>query len=443
MTTQQNTREHAIVLGGSLGGLFAAVVLAKHYQRVTIIERDLVHDEPESRKGQPQNQHLHGMLEPVLRFIQARMPGVEQALIDGGAIYGDWTDVVRWYYVGGYKVESPVGIHGMAISRPFLEWQVRRYVTQLPNVTLCDGTTVEGLITDESRSCVTGVRISAAGIADTLTGDLVIDTTGRGSQSPKWLTAIGYDAPEVEEVKIRLSYATREYKRDPKLDPGRGLIALFHEPPAAYGGGYLAAIEADRWIVTGSTYGAPFTTDEQDYLDHMQHLPTPDIYNIVSRAEPISDVRVFRFPADRRLRYERLKRFPAGYLVMGDAVAIVNPVYGQGMSGAALQAEVLDRVMSRKPRPDLWRAYFRGISKVIDRPWRLTVGEDFRNPITEGKMPIGTRLLNRYVTMVQRATTRDPMVYRQFLKVMHLLEPATILIQPQIVWRVLRANRQH
>src|SRR5688572_17863712 len=127
--TRTEKREHAIVLGGSIAGLFTARILSDHFQQVTIIERDPVNDQPESRKGQPQTRHLHGLLEPSRRFIRTYLGNTEQILIDGGAQYGDWGEYARWYHYGDYKIHGHIGIDGMTLTRPFLEWHVRRFVT--------------------------------------------------------------------------------------------------------------------------------------------------------------------------------------------------------------------------------------------------------------------------------------------------------------------------
>src|SRR6185436_10402199 len=149
-----------LVLGGRRTGKITATILSKYFQRVTIIERDPVHDEPESRKGQPHTRHLHGLLETTYRFLEHHLPGVIQNLIDGGALVGDFGEFVRWYHFDDYKLEAPIGIQGMTVSRPFLEWHVRRYVTNLPNVTLLSETAAGELVTDASRSRVTGVKVT-------------------------------------------------------------------------------------------------------------------------------------------------------------------------------------------------------------------------------------------------------------------------------------------
>jgi 2-polyprenyl-6-methoxyphenol hydroxylase-like FAD-dependent oxidoreductase len=438
-------KEHAIVLGGSIAGLFAARVLSDHFQRVTIIERDPVHDEPESRKGQPQTRHLHGVLEPTRRFIRRYMPGLEQRLIDGGAMVGDFGELARWYHFDDYKVDTYIGLEGMSLSRPFLEWHVRRYVTSLPNIKLLGETAADELVTDASRSRITGVKIThraGEAVTETLEADVVVDACGRGSATPKWLVQLGYDAPEEQEVKVQFGYATRIYRRE--TDPSKQLKTLLISPTPPLGkrGCFMFPIEGERWIVTaGGWLGDHPPADETGFMDFIRSLPTSDIYDIICHAEPLSDITLHKFPSSRRLRYDKLNRFPDGYFVVGDAVASFNPIYGQGMSSAAMQVEVLDETLKQADLHEAWSTFFRRTAKVIDLPWQLAVGEDFRYPETEGKRPLGTNLINQYVARVHRATHHDPVVYRRFLNVMHLIAPPTSLLQPAIVWRVLRGNK--
>jgi 2-polyprenyl-6-methoxyphenol hydroxylase-like FAD-dependent oxidoreductase len=421
--------------------------LSDHFRRVTIIERDPVSDQPESRKGQPQTRHLHGILEPARRFAIKYFPGVQEALLDGGAVSGDFGEVVRWHHFGGYKVNAAMDLSMIACSRPFFEWLVRRSLATIPNVTLCAETAVQSLIVNDDKTRVTGLRLTQRGspgsVPDELEADLIVDASGRGSAAPKWLDQLGYPAPTDEEVKIGFGYTTRIYRRDP-AQPAR-IYMIAPTPPDGKQGAYMFPIEGDRWIVTGGGFsGAHPPSDEAEFMKFLQNLPASDIYDVLKQAQPLSDIITYNFPASRRRHYERIARFPDGFLVLGDAVASFNPIYGQGMSSASMQAEILnDLLAGADPQSnlhDIWRPFFTRVARVVDLPWQLAVGEDFRYPETEGHRPPGTNLINRYVALVHRATQRDPVIYRQFLKVMHLIAQPTSLMQPHIMLRVLRAN---
>ncbi len=436
-------RNHAIVIGCSLTGLFAARVLSDHFERVTIIERDPVNDRPESRRGQPQTRHLHGLLAQGLSIIKEFFPGLQQTLVDGGAIVADMGEAIRWYQFGGYRIQFTSGLVGMMMSRPFLEWHIRRRVVALPNLTLMPSTRTHALATDAGKSRVTGVQVHEAETRDesrTLAADLVVDAGGRGSMAPRWLQSLGYERPREEEIRVRVAYSTRIYRRDPGDLQGAELVMITATPPLGKRMSFLFPIENDRWIVAaGGWAGDHPPSDAPGYIDFIGSLPVRDIYDIITRKEPLTDVYTYTFPSNLRRHYEELTQFPEGYLVIGDAVASFNPIYGQGMTSAAMQAKALDDVLRRQPSPHgAWRPFFRRSASVVSMPWQLAAGEDFRVPETEGEKPAGTDLINRYVARVHVATHHDPVVYAQFLQVMNLLAPPSTLMHPRIAWRVLR-----
>ncbi|GJL62493.1 MAG: FAD-binding monooxygenase [Nitrospirales bacterium] len=438
-------RIHAIVIGCSLAGLFTARVLSDHFERVTILERDPVGDHPESRRGQPQTRHLHGLLAQGFRIINDLFPDLEDALVKGGAIISDMGEAIRWYHFDGYKKQFTSGLHAVSVSRIFLEWNIRNYVARLPNVAIQSACAVRGLVTNNDRTQVLGVHAVTGNDGEketTIGANIVVDAAGRGSSAGKWLESVGFDRPQEDEVKVGVGYATRLYRRRPNDLVGARLVMISPTPPRQKHMSFLFPVEHDRWIVSaGGWFGDHPPTEESAYLEFIRRLPVSDIYDVVSRAEPLSDVFTYKFSSSLRRRYEKLTRFPEGYLVLGDAIASFNPIYGQGMTSAAMQVQVLDSVLHQEPNlTGLWQKFFQRIAKVVDIPWQMAACEDFRYPEAVGKKPALTDLTNAYLAKVHRATHHDPVVYSQFLKVMNLMAPPSSLMHPKIVWRVLRGG---
>lgn len=446
-SNQHTDRAHAIVIGGSIAGLLTARVLSDHFARVTLIERDMMHDQPESRKGQPHTRHLHGLLAKGLDTMRGYFPGLLADLLAEGAIGADMGRDMRWHTFGGYRVQYESGLVGALMSRPLLEWQIRRRVVALPNVTVRDGYAVDGLLTNPEQSCVTGVAITHRTDATrtaAISADLVVDASGRGSASPKWLAALHYGEVPESLIKVNVGYATRLYRRRPGDLQEAKLIMIAPDMPHSKRSGLLFPIEGDRWICTlGGWAGDHPPTDEVGFLAFARSLPAPDVYALLTKLEPLSDITPYKFPGSLRRHYEQLERFPEGYLVLGDAVCSFNPVYGQGMTSAAMQAAALDQLLQEQQcLTSLWRAFFTAAAKVVDIPWQLAAGEDFRFPETQGQRPAGVDLINRYVAKVHRATHHDPVVYAAFLRVMNLMAAPTSLFHPRILWRVLWARSQ-
>lgn len=441
-----NSNRHAIVMGGSMAGLLAARILSDHFDRVTLIERDCFPEGAENRKGVPQGRHAHGLLAKGREIISRLFPDLIPAMTAGGASLLDIAADARWYHFGGFKVRFQSGFIGPFMSRPFLEWHVRQRVLALKNLSYIDECDVIALVATGDNSRITGVRITPraedAGPA-TLTADLVVDATGRGSQSPRWLEMLGYGRPEEEIIKVNAGYTSRIYKRRPGDLRDAKAVFILPTPPGEKRMGALFPIEGNRWLVSlGGWLGDHAPADEQGYLEFARSLPAPDIYNVIKQAEPLTDFAIHKFPGNLRRRYEKMAHFPEGYVVTGDAMCSFNPIYGQGMTVSALEAEALDTCLKerRGDLRDLPRRFFKRAAKVVDVAWLLAAGEDFRYPEAEGVRPPGVNLINWYISKVHRLVTRDPEIYRAFLKVMNMTHPPTLMFDPRMVLRVIKRS---
>jgi 2-polyprenyl-6-methoxyphenol hydroxylase-like FAD-dependent oxidoreductase len=436
-------RNSALVIGGSFAGLLAARILSDYFEKVTIIERDLMHNFPESRKGQPQTRHLHGLLVQGFKIITRYFPDLMEGLLSGGTPLLDMGQSMRWYCYGGYRAKFELGMKGIITSRPFLEWHIRQRVTALPNVTVLDGFSAEKLLASDDHKQIIGLQIRNSEKdlePQTLLADLVIDTSGRGSRSPKWLEELGYNKPEESTVTCGAGYTTRIYRRDVFQPASLNWISITPEAPRQYTFGGVFPIENGKWMIAlGGWHGHHAPATEDGFKDFAKSLPAPDVYNIIANATPLSEFITYKFPASLRRHYEKLEHFPDGYLVLGDAVCSFNPIYAQGMTSAAMQAATLDTLLKEQPGlSGIFKLYFKQVAKIVDIPWQTAVTEDFRFPETKGKKAPGTDLINAYMDHVHRATHHDPIVGAAFLKVLNMIEPPTSLLSPQILWRVLR-----
>lgn len=443
---------NAIVIGGSMAGLLAARVLSDHCASVTILERDAVNDAPEARKGQPHTRHLHGLLARGLQVMVHYFPDLLEGLRREGAIIADMGEGMRWFTHGGYRLQTKSGLQGALLSRPLLEWQIRRRVLALPNVRLVDRCDVLGLTFDETQSRVTGVRarLRAAAVGEPgagdrlLRADLVVDASGRGAATPRWLQEAGYNHPAESAVHVNMGYATRLYRRRAGDLPGAALLMVTAEGPHDGRSGMAFPVEGDCWIVSlGGMHGDHPPLDEAGFLAFARSLPAPDVYDLLLKLDPVSPITPYRFPASLRRHYEQIGRFPEGYLVLGDAICSFNPVYGQGMTCAALQAEALDELLTRRGGNlhGLAPAFFARAAKIVDIPWQMAVGADFRFAGTVGEKALGTDFINAYLGYVHRATHHDPVVLQAFLQVMNLMQPPASLFAPKVLLRVLRPRR--
>ncbi|QHT69652.1 FAD-dependent monooxygenase [Rhodocytophaga rosea] len=444
---EKNLGKSALVIGGSLAGLLAARVLSNHFENVTIIERDPVHNLPESRKGQPQTRHLHGLLVEGLKIITGYFPDLLEGLQTDGIPIMDMAQTMQWYCYGGYRANFEFGMKGVITSRPFLEWQIRKRVLDLPNVTLKDGYSVQKLIASENNKQITGVQLIKTGqetAPETLLADLIVDASGRGSRTPKWLEELGYKKPPESIVTCGVGYATRLFERKETQPENLKWIFITPQAPRQRRAGGVFPVEGNRWMVgLAGWHGDHAPTDEEGFNAFAKSLPAPDVYNIITHNKPLSDIISYKFPASLRHHYEKMDHFPDRYLVLGDAACSFNPFYGQGMTSAAMQALALETLLQTNNTLDgLAKPYFKKVAKIVDIPWQTAVGEDFRFPETKGKKAPGTNLINAYIDRVHKATHHDTVVGAAFLKVMNMLEPPTSLLSPRILWRVAKHSLQ-
>jgi 2-polyprenyl-6-methoxyphenol hydroxylase-like FAD-dependent oxidoreductase len=433
------TRGHAIVLGGSMAGLGAARALANHFDRVTLVERDDLTTGSDLRKGVPQAQHAHGLLPSGYQILLDYFPGLMDELVAQGAIRGDITGDFLWYQYGGWKLRADSGLEAIVVSRPFLERKVRDRVLALPKVTLLQGHIGESPVFDSRTRRVTGLSVKglSTGTTATLEADLVVDALGRGSPSPKWLASWGYGQVTETSVPIEVGYATGVFERRAgDLYDSIGAVIAGTAPQSTRFAAILGA-EGNRWIVTlaGCLRDYP-PTDFSGWKAFAGSLPTSDALDLVKDREPIGPIASYRFPANRRCHYEKFAEFPGGYLVTGDAVCSFNPLYGQGMSVALSEAHALDRCLAAGDG-DLARRFFREAGRIVESPWAIATGEDYRYPQVEGRRPPGFGIVSRYMARAHRVATRDPVVLRRFFRVASLLAPPPAMMAPAIAWRVL------
>ena len=430
--------DHAIVLGGSMAGLLVARVLADAYGHVTVVDRDDLVAGAEQRRGTPQARHIHALLARGQQALEQLFPGLTAELVTRGVPVGYMLADARLLF-GGYRLaRTDAGLPLVSVSRPLLEDRVRARVRALPQVRFAPPADVAGLRSSADRRRVTGVRLlrRADGSADeALDADLVVDAMGRGSRAPRWLETLGCARLEQEQVRIDVGYATRRYRLPSgALDDD---LACVHGPtPDKPHGGALARLENDIWMLTlFGLLGDHPPRDPDGFAAFARSLRFPDLYDAIADGEPIDDPVTYRFPANVRRRYERMRGLPAGFLVLGDALCSFNPIYGQGMTSAALQALALrDNLPIGR---DGTRPIVRALARAIDVPWQLATGADLAVPAVEGPRPPRLRLVNGYVSRLQAAAVHDSSLSRAFLRVTGLVDRPEALLRPGIAVRVL------
>ena len=441
--------KHAVVLGASMGGLLAARVLSDFFRTVTVVERDALPDDPASRRGVPQGRHTHLLLPRGAQIVEELFPGILDELVaDGTPVWND-ADLSKFHLsVGGHEMLrsgkmlaiDPKAMAMYLPSRPLLEFHVRRRVQAMPNVTILGNHDVAELMASSDRSRVTGARvINRDGGADQeLAADLVVDAMGRGAHTPAFLESLGYGRPEEDHIVMRTTYASQRVQI-----PRGTLKELFANITPREGrptGMFLVGNENDTWIFTVfGLLGNEPPRDLTGMLSFAKDYAPAHFLDAVRAGEPIGEVTQHRMPSSQWRRYDKMRRFPDGLLVTGDAICSFNPIYGQGMTVSALDAAAL-RDCLRRGGTGLARRYFQASAKPIGVAWQMAAGSDLAFPEVEGKRSRSTLAINRLVDLAATACESDAVVFGRFFKVNGLVDKPVRLLHPEFIYRVAVVN---
>lgn len=453
LPAQSAVNHHAIVIGGSMAGMLTARVLADYFDRVTIIERDQLPAGPTARSGVPQARHLHVLLARGRAILEEMFPGFGAEMRDAGAHELDVANDTAWLTPGGWGINYPSAIKALTFTRDLLDWVVRGRVKANPPIRFLEECDVTGLLARDDRGAVTGVAVKfrpaagdLAGTEKQLSAALVVDASGRASKLPIWLQALGYEAPAESVVNSHLGYASRLYKLPATMQPAFKGIFIQAAPPRHVRAGLAFPVEGGRWMVTlvgGDGDYAP--TDEEGFLDFARSLRAPGLYDLIRDARPLTAISGYRNTENRRRHYERLARRPENLLIIGDGACAFNPVYGQGMTTAALGAQLLAELLHQQRRQrgaddltGLAERFQKRLAKINHAPWMLATGEDYRYRSTEGgTAKVSDRLTHRYLDHVFQLATRSEAVRERFLQVQGMLKPPIALFHPAVALRVL------
>ena len=423
----------AAVIGGSMAGLLAARALAPHFGKVVLFERDAIRGATEPRKGAPQAAHVHVLLAAGATALEKAFPGIFDAVSARGGLHLDMAEQNNWFYFGVWKRRMELGIKVRIQSRLLLEELVRERTLATDNVELCTASVGELSWLDGKPRIATRDEVRAF--------DFVVDASGRGSQMPKWLETAGFPTPKSEAVAVNVTYTTARFR--PRVERDWHCILIYPSPPHEKCAGAVVPTETGEVLVSlfGWCGEHPGASDAA-FLEFAQRLPRPEIAQLIASSERTSPLRQYHYKEARLNHYEKLARFPPATVVTGDALCSVDPVFGQGMTVAALSAEVLG-TCARECGGDLERLARRfraDVARAYRTAWSLSTTEDFRYPEVVGTRALGTSFAHYYTRRVHELTATDADVARRFASVMHLLAEPKVLFHPSVVWKVLSGS---
>jgi len=442
----QNTkREHALVLGGSLAGLLAARVLSDHFEQVTLVERDAFPVTAQSRRGTPQANHVHALMPRGRHIVEQLFPQLQEEMMADGAPLIDLGFDVSWLTPQGWGVKFKSGIELLSFTRPLLDFHVRRRLSTQTSIKILQNTEIVRLVegtNEEVRGALLRVSTADGVTVETIfKADLVVDATGRASRAPEWLADLGYPKPAETVINAHLGYASRLYEPPAGFSSEWKCLFVQTAPPDHKRGGLLFAVEGKRWLVTLIGGGRDYPPkDVAGFIEFAHSLRSPLMYEAIRDAKPLSEIKVHRGTENRLRHFTTMTKQPRNFIVLGDAACAFNPVYGQGMTIAAMGVLELDHCL-RDPRsevPNFAKVFQKRLAKVTAAPWIMTTGQDFRYRETVGGSPTAmTRFMHKYMDQVIQLSTFNRTVRTVLLKAFGMLVQPSVFFRPDIFLRVI------
>lgn len=310
----------------------------------------------------------------------------------------------------------------------------------IANVTILGGHDVAELTSTPERTRVTGVRVENrdGGVEHQLAADVLVDAMGRGAHTPAFLETLGYGRPVEDHIVMHTTYVSQLLRIPAGALHEMGVIV--GPAPGRPTGMFLSSYEDDTSMFTVfGMVGHEPPCDRAGMIAFADDYAPAHILAAVRAAEPLGEVVRHRMPSSQWRRYDKMRRFPDGLLVCGDAICSFNPIYGQGMTVAALDAVAL-RDCLRRGDHDLARRYFRAAAKHIGVPWQMGAGADLAFPEVKGQRRLSMRLMNRYADWALTACESDTVIIERFFRVNGLIDPPLRLLHPSFVFRVATAN---
>ena len=435
--TEKKKWDSAIIIGCSMTGLLSARALADTFESIIVIEKDKLPFLPESRKGVPQGRHAHSLLKRGADILEEFFPGFWEEMLMEGTVKAEMSEDFLWYHHNIWSGRENTGVYSHLQSRVLLEWKIRTCLRIYKNISIASGVAVEKLHIVDGN--VRGVVLDTGKVIE---ADLTVDASGRGTRTPVWLEEMGYQKPEKEEVTVHVGYTTRMYRIPKDFNADWKGLLIYQDTPITTRSGAIFPLEGGCWLVTLFGYLGDYPPgDEEGFLEFARSLQKPILYETIKDAEPISPIVVHRVPSSLRHYYNKMPSFPDGLVVLGDALCSFNPVYGQGMTVAAMGAKSLKDMLSKRKQNDLKnfpRQFQKVANKNVQIAWDLATGEDLRYTKVEGKRPPGIKVNHWYVLRLFELCAVDSKVRKVFYQVFVMDKSLTILFRPGVVWRVIK-----
>ncbi|WP_344963822.1 FAD-dependent oxidoreductase [Streptomyces thioluteus] len=385
---------HAVVIGSGLAGLTAAQALVDHMDRVTVVERDRLPRGPLRRRGVPQARHAHHLMPPGRRGLEQLFPGITRELHAAGMVDVRVPQDTLLLGPGGWIPRFESDLAMTTGSRDVLDAVVRDRLRADPKVTFLQEHEAVGLRAGR-HDTVTGlwVRGRDRGAPDgwgerrLLEAEFVVDASGDASRAPRWLEELGYGTPP-ESVSGTGTGCASALFAPPVGHVADWTYLRLSASPGSPREGVLSPVAGGKWMVSiaGSPGPQGLPADHAGFLRAAGELRHPLLREVLEGAAPLGPVYRSRLAGNRWRHYERMRRWPDQFLVIGDALATFTPSYGQGMSVAVHCALLLDSLLRSHGSPvGVTYRLRQGLARQVAVAWRTATTADLAFPLGRGR----------------------------------------------------------
>jgi 2-polyprenyl-6-methoxyphenol hydroxylase-like FAD-dependent oxidoreductase len=315
-----------VVVGGGCAGALVALRLAAQGVPVRLVERRAGLLGEAAAGGAPQRHHVHLLNAQGRAHLVQRWPAVAAALADAGDVHAVDVDAgVLWLGPSGARLgpqSTHVGelwfFHRRVLDR-VLAAAVRDSGVDVVCDARVDGVCDHGVVVD-------GVRVDARA---------VVWATGRFDAGPWRFLA----SPPRRHVMSRLVYRSCEVHADPSVvDAAARVLLVSSLGPLRPRGFVCVPIGAHgRHLITQVVVparGAVVDGSAAAFVDHFAGFGLDAVSAFAATVRPLGAPRVFHLGGSTRLSRGALSRLPRGHFVVGDQLATLNPVFGQGVGFA-------------------------------------------------------------------------------------------------------------
>lgn len=444
----------AVIIGASIAGSSAAAALSELFTEVIVVDRDILpSDRAQKRRGAPHAGQFHILTTGGRLSLEEMFPGLTEDLVEDGLPYVDPTLASRYRSKAGWFPRCTSDMKTLLGTRRHIEWYLRRRASQLGNVTFLQRTPAKRLIVEDGRAV--GIEVEDLDTTElrVIRGDLIVDASGRPSAAPDWFAAAGYPKPKEEVIDAGWGYATTYVRLPEDFDPGWGMLYI---GPTVSGPDKAATRGASMWlqednlmVVTAQGCSGDIPpTDVDGFMDYISSFGSDEFKELIEKYGHVTEIEGWQNTSNRLRDWAALADRPENFVLIGDAAAAFNPIYGQGMTLAARGALTLRNSLTdfrAKNSPESGLNGFAGtfqadLQKIIEPSWLFSTTADFGIPgVTVDGVPreVIATPESEYGDRLLALATEDESIARRFQETVHMVRSTEWMGEDEVRDRIV------